>query len=38
MHFYQNKHGGLVALLVLSLTQVDIAFQKKQIFSPLHVL
>ncbi len=28
MHFYQNKHGRLVALLVLLLKQVHIAFQK----------
>jgi hypothetical protein len=26
MHFYQNKHGRLVALLNLLLTQVHIAF------------
>ena len=32
MHFYQNKHGGLVALLVLLLTQVHIPFQKNQLF------
>lgn len=28
MHFYQNKHGGLVALLVLLLTQVHIPLKK----------
>ncbi len=32
MHFYQNKHGRLLALLVLLLTQVHIAFQKNQLF------
>ncbi len=28
MHFYQNKHGRLLALLVLLLSQVHIAFKK----------
>jgi hypothetical protein len=32
MHCYQNKYGRLVALLVLLLTQVHIAFKKKQLF------
>ncbi len=32
MHCYQNKYGRLVALLVLLLTQVHIAFQKNQFF------
>jgi hypothetical protein len=34
MHFYQKKHGRLLALLVLLLTQVHIAFQKNN-FSKL---
>jgi hypothetical protein len=34
MHCYQNKYGRLVALLVLLLTQVHIAFKKKK-FSKL---
>jgi hypothetical protein len=32
MHFYQNKHGRLVALLVFLLTQVHNSFIKKKLF------
>ncbi len=31
MHFYQNKRGRLVALLVLLLTQVHIFFKKNNL-------